>query len=85
MDVLKNSFLANYNTNLIITGKIKPCIAHRDINSRNILIKADGTCCICDLGLAVQISGSKYYVNGEEQHAETKSINDVSITIYNII
>lgn len=47
------------------------------MNSRNILIKADGTCCICDLGLAVQISGSKYFVNGEEQHAETKSINDV--------
>ena len=47
------------------------------MNSRNILIKADGTCCICDLGLAVQISGSKYYSNGEEQHAETKSINDV--------
>lgn len=60
-----------------ITDKSKPCIAHRDINSRNILIKADGTCCICDLGLAVQISGSKYYSNGEAQHAEIKSINDV--------
>lgn len=47
------------------------------MNSRNILIKADGSCCICDLGLAVQISGSKYFSNGEEQHAETKSINDV--------
>lgn len=56
---------------------MKPCIAHRDMNSRNILIKADGSCCICDLGLAVQISGSKYFSNGEEQHAETKSINDV--------
>lgn len=42
------------------------------------MIKADGSCCICDFGLAVQISGSKYYINGEEQHAETKSINDVS-------
>lgn len=31
----------------------KPCIAHRDINSRNILVRADTTCCICDLGLAV--------------------------------
>ena len=47
------------------------------MNSRNILIKADGTCCICDLGLAVQISGSKYFSHGEEQHAEMKSINDV--------
>ncbi|KAJ3637925.1 hypothetical protein MTP99_001344 [Tenebrio molitor] len=31
----------------------KPCIAHRDINSRNILVRSDLTCCICDLGLAV--------------------------------
>jgi hypothetical protein len=27
----------------------------------------------------MKISGSKYFYNGEEQHAETKSINDVSI------
>lgn len=31
----------------------KPCIAHRDINSRNILVRPDLSCCICDLGLAV--------------------------------
>lgn len=31
----------------------KPCIAHRDLNTRNILVKSDLSCCICDLGLAV--------------------------------
>lgn len=31
----------------------KPCIAHRDINTRNILVKADLSCCVSDLGLAV--------------------------------
>lgn len=31
----------------------KPCIVHRDLNTRNILVKADLSCCICDLGLAV--------------------------------
>ncbi|XP_050671600.1 activin receptor type-1 [Leptidea sinapis] len=31
----------------------KPAIAHRDIKSKNILVKADGECCIADLGLAV--------------------------------
>lgn len=31
----------------------KLCIAHRDINTRNILVRFDLTCCICDLGLAV--------------------------------
>ncbi|XP_008214725.1 uncharacterized protein LOC100121252 isoform X1 [Nasonia vitripennis] len=74
--------LAYLHTDIRKGDKFKPCIAHRDMNSRNILIKSDGTCCICDLGLAVQISGSKYYSNGEEQHAETKSINDVGTLRY---
>lgn len=31
----------------------KLCIAHRDINTRNILVRSDLSCVICDLGLAV--------------------------------
>nr|CAI5864549.1 unnamed protein product [Callosobruchus analis] len=31
----------------------KPAIAHRDIKSKNILVKNNGTCCIADFGLAV--------------------------------
>ncbi|XP_039758958.1 activin receptor type-1 isoform X2 [Pararge aegeria] len=31
----------------------KPAIAHRDIKSKNILVKLNGECCIADLGLAV--------------------------------
>ena len=32
----------------------KPGIAHRDLKSRNILVKTDGACCIADFGLAVK-------------------------------
>ncbi|KAI6654333.1 TGFBRIb [Oopsacas minuta] len=32
----------------------KPAIAHRDIKSRNILVKLDGECCIGDLGMAIR-------------------------------
>ena len=38
-----------------ITGVYgKPEIAHRDIKSKNILVKDDLTCCIADFGLAVR-------------------------------
>ena len=32
----------------------KPAIAHRDLKSRNILVKLDGECCIGDLGMAIR-------------------------------
>ena len=32
----------------------KPAIAHRDIKSKNILVKRNGTACIADFGLAVR-------------------------------
>jgi len=66
----------------LVSDKIKPCVSHRDLNTRNILVKADLSCCICDLGFAMKLVGSKYYQNGEELNAETKSINDVSIAYY---
>ena len=32
----------------------KPAISHRDLKSKNILVKYNGSCCIGDLGLAVR-------------------------------
>lgn len=36
----------------------KPAIAHRDLKSKNVLIKNDGTCCIADLGMAVRYNST---------------------------
>ncbi|GAB1288179.1 Bone morphogenetic protein receptor type-1B [Apodemus speciosus] len=38
----------------IFSTQGKPAIAHRDLKSKNILVKKNGTCCIADLGLAVK-------------------------------
>ena len=36
----------------------KPAIAHRDLKSKNILVKSNGTCAIADLGLAVRFDST---------------------------
>lgn len=38
----------------IVGTQGKPAIAHRDLKSKNILVKINGTCAIGDLGLAVR-------------------------------
>lgn len=60
----------------------KPVIAHRDFNSRNVLMKSDLTCVICDLGFAMATSGSKLIKNGVSENAEQSSLTDVSIEGY---
>ncbi|XP_062453168.1 serine/threonine-protein kinase receptor R3 isoform X2 [Rhea pennata] len=51
----------------------KPAIAHRDLKSRNILVKSNKQCCIADLGLAVMHSqGSDYLDIGNNPRVGTK-------------
>ena len=45
----------------------KPGIAHRDIKSKNILVKENGQCCIADLGLAVSNSSMDACASGNLQ------------------
>ncbi|XP_064118913.1 bone morphogenetic protein receptor type-1B-like [Macrobrachium nipponense] len=45
--------LSHLHTEIFGT-KGKPAIAHRDIKSKNILVKRNGECCIADFGLAVK-------------------------------
>lgn len=74
--------LAHLHTEMNIGGLSKPCICHRDLNSRNILVKSDLTCCISDFGFALKTFGSRYEWKGEITLAERKSMNEVNLCAY---
>jgi activin receptor type-1 len=46
----------------------KPAIAHRDIKSKNILMKNSSNCCIADFGLAVTQTQTTGQVNVAQNH-----------------
>ncbi|XP_059612862.1 bone morphogenetic protein receptor type-2 [Phlebotomus argentipes] len=74
--------LAHMHTEMRKGDLLKPCICHRDLNSRNILVKADLTCVLCDFGFAMKTFGPRYEYRGEIALAETKSINEVGTLRY---
>lgn len=74
--------LSHLHTEISRGDEYKPCVAHRDFNSRNVLVRADRTCCIADFGFALKVFGSKYEYRGEVAVAETKSINEVGTLRY---
>lgn len=54
----------------------KPAVSHRDLNSRNVLVKSDGTCVISDFGLSMKLTGNRLVRPGEEENA---AISEVSV------
>ena len=57
----------------------KPTVAHRDLNSRNVLIKSDLSCVIADLGFCMSAMGSKLLHKGRTENAEQTSLTDVCL------
>ncbi|CAL8265731.1 unnamed protein product [Lota lota] len=46
----------------------KPAVCHRDINSRNILVRGDLSCVLSDFGLSMSLTRTGLPPQGEEEH-----------------
>ena len=47
----------------IVSTQGKPAIAHRDLKSKNVLVKSNFVCAIGDLGLAVRYDQATNYLD----------------------
>lgn len=74
--------LSHLHTHQRMSAGQKPCIVHRDLNSRNILVKSDMSCCIADLGFALKTVGPRYEWKGVVTLAEQKSLVEVGTVRY---
>ncbi|KAM8904686.1 bone morphogenetic protein receptor type-2-like [Spinachia spinachia] len=71
--------LAYLHTELFKGDLYKPAVSHRDLNSRNVLVKADGACVIIDYGLSMKLTGNRPARHGEE---ESTAISEVGTIRY---
>ncbi|XP_029022784.1 bone morphogenetic protein receptor type-2-like [Betta splendens] len=69
--------LAYLHTELVKGDLYKPAVSHRDLNSRNILVKADGTCVIIDFGLSMKLTGNRPARHGEEENAAISEVGTI--------
>ncbi|XP_034032759.1 bone morphogenetic protein receptor type-2-like [Thalassophryne amazonica] len=69
--------LAYLHTELYKGDLYKPAVSHRDLNSRNILVKADGTCVIIDFGLSMKLTGNRPARHGEEENAAISEVGTI--------
>ncbi|XP_057678151.1 bone morphogenetic protein receptor type-2-like isoform X1 [Corythoichthys intestinalis] len=69
--------LAHLHTVLVKGDMYKPAVSHRDLNSRNILVKADGTCVIIDFGLSMKLTGNRPARHGEEENTAISEVGTI--------
>jgi serine/threonine protein kinase len=65
---------------LCVVGWRKPAVVHRDINSRNILVRDDLSCCLCDFGASMQVRVNTVIVSsGAEIDVKLARLTDVRL------
>ncbi|XP_061572260.1 bone morphogenetic protein receptor type-2-like [Cololabis saira] len=69
--------LAYLHTELFKGALYKPAVSHRDLNTRNILVRNDGTCVIIDFGLSMKLTGNRPARHGEEENAAISEVGTI--------
>ena len=65
---------------ILLPGKLKPVIAHRDLNSRNVLVTSDLSCVICDFGFALAVESRRTAGDAASVDVQRSAVTDVSLT-----
>lgn len=61
----------------LFSFKGKVAFAHRDLKTKNILVRRDLSCCIADLGLAVKEERKQQNLNQESVSIDIKAVHRV--------
>ncbi|XP_029967171.1 bone morphogenetic protein receptor type-2-like [Salarias fasciatus] len=71
--------LAFLHTELHRGEMYKPAVAHRDLTSRNVLVRADLSCVLADFGLSMRLTETRPCRNGDD---DTMAISEVGTVRY---
>lgn len=63
----------------IIGTNYKPAIVHRDLKTKNILVKSNMECCLADFGLAVRYNSEKNQIDFNNDRFKLNSIQEGSV------
>ncbi|XP_069388744.1 bone morphogenetic protein receptor type-2-like isoform X2 [Paralichthys olivaceus] len=71
--------LSFLHTELYRTDQYKPAVAHRDVTSRNVLVRDDLSCVLADFGLSMRLTGHRPCRPGDD---DTVAISEVGTVRY---
>ncbi|XP_028289634.1 bone morphogenetic protein receptor type-2-like [Parambassis ranga] len=71
--------LAFLHTEICRGDQYKPAVAHRDLTSRNVLVRANRSCVLADFGLSMRLAGLRPCRPGDD---DTMAISEVGTVRY---
>ncbi|XP_068185494.1 bone morphogenetic protein receptor type-2-like [Antennarius striatus] len=71
--------LAFLHTEVDRGDQYKPAVAHRDVTSRNVLVRTDLSCVLADFGLSMRLTGNQPCCPGDD---DTMAISEVGTVRY---